>query len=540
LVQLIQTVPAFTRGAMSSARLMFSLQMLAASPYRVLFASSIASSGVRNVISTTTGPKISTCAIVAAGCTVGEERRRIEETVCGTAPGRLPEGGTLFPAFRDQRLDPLELDRRHDGPDVDRLVEGIAHAKGFHPRLEPGHQLFGDAFLREDARTGAADLALVEPDRVDDALHHAVEVGVIEDEKRRLSAQLERELLPAPAVATRIARPTSVDPVNAILSTPACATSAAPVRPSPVRMFTTPSGSPASRQISPNRSAVSEVNSAGLSTTVFPIASAGAIFHASMRRGKFHGMIWPTTPTGTAPGKFAFHQLRPAGVVIEMARDERDVDVARFADRLPVVQRLEHREEAALLLDVPRDRIEVARPRVSTDRLPARLRRAGSAHRGVHVRRRSLRDAGEPLTVGRDCWTRTNPRARVARSRPPMKVTELPRVRIEPRVARDLRLGRGPHDMSSNSSGMLGILASGKAASCELQAAGSSCQRMTNGTRSIVPRAAYSSCRAMSASSELAPNGKRSGRRPAIAELFLDHGEPVERLFRRADATGRL
>ena len=34
----------------------------------------------------------------------------------------------------------------------------------------------------------------------------------------------------------------------------------------------------------------------------FPIASAGAIFHASMSSGKFQGMICPTTPTGTAPG----------------------------------------------------------------------------------------------------------------------------------------------------------------------------------------------------------------------------------------------
>ena len=44
---------------------------------------------------------------------------------------------------------------------------------------------------------------------------------------------------------------------------------------------------------------MSGVNSAGLSTTVFPMASAGATFHASMSRGKFQGMIWPTTPTGS-------------------------------------------------------------------------------------------------------------------------------------------------------------------------------------------------------------------------------------------------
>src|SRR6185503_13876780 len=60
LVQLTQTVPALSWGAMSSAVLRFSLQTLAARPYRVLLAISTDSEGVRKVISTTTGPKIST------------------------------------------------------------------------------------------------------------------------------------------------------------------------------------------------------------------------------------------------------------------------------------------------------------------------------------------------------------------------------------------------------------------------------------------------------------------------------------------------
>jgi hypothetical protein len=34
-----------------------------------------------------------------------------------------------------------------------------------------------------------------------------------------------------------------------------------------------------------------DVVSAGFSTTVFPAASAGAIFHAAISSGKFHGMI---------------------------------------------------------------------------------------------------------------------------------------------------------------------------------------------------------------------------------------------------------
>src|SRR5207245_4324006 len=69
LVQLIHTTPALILGATSSARLMFSVHTLAASPYGVLLASSTASAGVRNVIETSTGPNISTWERVAAGDT---------------------------------------------------------------------------------------------------------------------------------------------------------------------------------------------------------------------------------------------------------------------------------------------------------------------------------------------------------------------------------------------------------------------------------------------------------------------------------------
>ena len=44
---------------------------------------------------------------------------------------------------------------------------------------------------------------------------------------------------------------------------------------------------------------MSGVCSAALSTTVQPVAIAGAIFHAAISSGKFQGMIWPTTPTGS-------------------------------------------------------------------------------------------------------------------------------------------------------------------------------------------------------------------------------------------------
>ena len=70
---------------------------------------------------------------------------------------------------------------------------------------------------------------------------------------------------------------------------------------SPLTMLTTPAGSPASAHTCAKSHAERRVQGAGFSTTVFPMASAGATFQASMRRGKFHGMICPTTPTPVWP-----------------------------------------------------------------------------------------------------------------------------------------------------------------------------------------------------------------------------------------------
>ena len=73
---------------------------------------------------------------------------------------------------------------------------------------------------------------------------------------------------------------------------------AAPTSPAPVTKLTTPGGKPASCKISANFKHVIDVVSAGFSTTVFPIASAGASFHANINSGKFHGITCPTTPSG--------------------------------------------------------------------------------------------------------------------------------------------------------------------------------------------------------------------------------------------------
>ncbi len=87
------------------------------------------------------------------------------------------------------------------------------------------------------------------------------------------------------SAASRMIRfPVSVEPVNAIMSTRRSVTSASPASaPVPVTIWTTPRGR-CSKAFA-RASVASGVWSAGLMTTVFPAASAGATFQLMRRSG---------------------------------------------------------------------------------------------------------------------------------------------------------------------------------------------------------------------------------------------------------------
>ena len=219
---------------------------------------------------------------------------------------------------------------------------------------------------------------------------------------------------PVPASSRWIALPTSVEPVNATLSRPGA---------SQVRAGRAVAGDDVDdarrqlglRQMSAKISAVSGVVSAGLSTTVLPHASAGAIFQASISSGKFHGMIWPATPSGRglALRERVLELVGPAGVVEEVGRGERDVDVARLLDRLAAVDRLGDRKLARPLLDQARDAEEVLRPLARAQRRPAfSKRRAPPARRGRRPWRRPARPRrAAPRSTGRSSGSTSSTRA---------------------------------------------------------------------------------------------------------------------------------
>src|ERR671911_3143141 len=103
-----------------------------------------------------------------------------------------------------------------------------------------------------------------------------------------------------PVARPCIPSPTLVEPVNEIPLTRGSVTRASPTAPpGPVTMFRTPSGRPASPRIRTSAAAFREALLAGFITMVLPQIRAGAIFHDGIARGKFHGVIRPTTPRGS-------------------------------------------------------------------------------------------------------------------------------------------------------------------------------------------------------------------------------------------------
>ena len=100
-----------------------------------------------------------------------------------------------------------------------------------------------------------------------------------------------------PDASCMMRRPTSVEPVNATLSTSGCCAISSPaLPPGPVIRLTTPGGRSASSTAFTISIALSDVKLAGFSTTVLPAAIAGPIFQPAMRNGKFHGTMPLHTP----------------------------------------------------------------------------------------------------------------------------------------------------------------------------------------------------------------------------------------------------
>src|SRR6267378_765291 len=119
--------------------------------------------------------------------------------------------------------------------------------------------------------------------------------------------------LTLPAASSRIRRPVSVLPVNAMARTRGSFASVSPTTdPWPVTTLSTPGGK-CGLIIRAHSMTVSGQYEAGLTTTVLPVASAGTNRLKLSSTGEFHGDITAVTPLGrfrAQTGCFFFNESR--------------------------------------------------------------------------------------------------------------------------------------------------------------------------------------------------------------------------------------
>ena len=128
---------------------------------------------------------------LSGGLNAADQGRWIEETFRGKLNAGLIRYCARLNALGNHVSNSRQLARRNDRAHIDRLVQGMPDTQAVHPCPQTLKETFGDAFLHQNARPGAANLSLVKPDRIHDTLHGGIEVGIIEHDKRRLAPEFE-------------------------------------------------------------------------------------------------------------------------------------------------------------------------------------------------------------------------------------------------------------------------------------------------------------------------------------------------------------
>ncbi len=342
------------------------------------------------------------------------DQRRLEEAALGwDSTVRLVDHRALGGAPLHQFANALDLDGGDHGADIDGLVERITNAQGRHALLELGDEALLDALLHEQAGTGAADLALIEPDGIDQAFDGAVDVGILEDDVGALAAQFERKALAGAsggfaddladfggAGEGDLVDIGVVDDGGAGLAL---------------------AGDDIDHALGQADALANFGEQQGRQRGEF-----GRLEHDRIAGGKGRGDLpgqhqqrevpgddLAADAIGDGVGEFAAQVLGPAGVMVEMAGYQRDIDVAAFADRLAVVHALEHREQPAVLLDGTGDGVEILAALVAGQGAPGFEGGAGGFYCSINVLGGAIGDGSQRCAgggiVGREGLARLGP-----------------------------------------------------------------------------------------------------------------------------------
>ena len=209
-----------------------------------------------------------------------------------------------------------------------------------------------DRPLHEDAAAGRAHLALIDEHAEERAVDGRLEIGVGEEDVRRLAAELERDLLQRAGGAAHddAADFGAAGERDLVDVRRARRSRRRPSSPSPVTMLTTPGGRPASAKLDASSSTESGVCSAGFRTIVHPAQIAGR--HLPRRHQQrivpWHDLAGDADRLAQREADrvvghrqhVAVDLRRETAVVLEARRDVRHVELG-LDDRLAAVARFD-------------------------------------------------------------------------------------------------------------------------------------------------------------------------------------------------------
>ena len=298
--------------------------------------------------------------------------------------------------LRDKVADAVQLHRIDDGADIGGLVQGVADAQLAQPRLQPVLERRGDGFLHQNPRPRAADLPLIEPDRIHHAFHRRIQIGIGENDEGRLAAQFQRQLLARPGgrLADRAAdlgRSGEGDLVHLCRDQRRAGFTVAGHDVDDT--FGQPDlGADLCKGERRQGRVFGRLQHHGIARR-----QRGRDLPGEHQKGKVPRDDLAADADRPGARKLLGQHLGPAGMVVEMPRHQRHVDVAAFTDRLAVVERFKHGKEAFAFLDVAGKRVKPLRPFMARKPAPAGLCRAGGLHRPGHVPGASRRHLGQHL-----------------------------------------------------------------------------------------------------------------------------------------------
>src|SRR6266849_2301302 len=270
-------------------------------PYGTPFATSMACSRLPMGITETTGPKISSCATRMFGeqspNTVGSWNQPF---ACAPPSSRFPPASSLAPSFfpiSTYDITVFNCDSLMHGPISVEASSPLPTLSDFTRSTNRSTKSLYK-LLWTATRLAAVQRCPLVPKPPQTAPSTA---------KSRLASSITMMMFFPPisrlqclnsgAQVCEMTRPTSVEPVKLTTGTSRFPAMVAPTRdPLPLTKFSTPRGTPASVSTCTRLYTDSGVSWAGLITTVFPLISAGMIFHDGIAIGKFHVVISPHTP----------------------------------------------------------------------------------------------------------------------------------------------------------------------------------------------------------------------------------------------------